>query len=316
MSTAPSTVGAVVDSAVGHAGKRTLGVLARLESLRLARHPMFLAATGLGIFVLVMALNAQADQATAEALGVPTVAFTLGIGAMIATYHQTRSFHRADELVESAPTTTTMRTAALCLAALVPALVASGWLFFKYGVKPAALNPPEWMYGPFSHLDIAWVLAANSVVAAMGGALLGIAAGRWWRFRGAAVVLVVSVALWTIGNGAALSTGGAMPAWQRWTRLFAPVTFFSTSSQDSEYVDSFNGSPGWHLVWLVTLCVLAAIAALLWRAEGRTRRRLVRIGAIALAISAVVYVLAATGGISQTVRSYPDGHSVVVRLTP
>ena len=72
--------------------------------------------------------------------------------------------------------------------------------------------------------------------------------------------------------------------------------------------------PPWYLAWLATLCALAAIAALLWRSEGPTRRRLVRLGAVVLAISALTYVLAASGGNSQVVQTYPDGHSIV--LTP
>ena len=56
------------------------------------------------------------------------------------------------------------------------------------------------------------------------------------------------------------------------------------------------------------------MAALLWRSEGPTRRRLIWIGAAALAVSALTYGLAAGGGLSQVVQTYPDGHSVV--LTP
>ena len=313
MSTAPGLLGASASPAVERAGQDSLGVLARVEMVRLARHPMFVLATALGILFTAMALNEQSDQVTGDSLGLPVVALTVGLGAMIAANQLTRSFHRARELVDATPTSLTTRTGALCLTALVPALVASGWLFIKYVVRPPAVQTPEWMYGTFSVTDIAWVLLAHTAVAAVGATLLGVAAGRWWRFRGASVVLVATVVTWTMGAGAALGTGGAMPAWQRWVHLFTPLTFFSTTSQDSSSVDSLSGSPGWYVVWLLTLCALAATGALLWRATGTTRRRLVLIGAIVLAISAVVYVLAVTGGNGNTVRSYPDGQSVVLR---
>ncbi|MDN5797647.1 MAG: hypothetical protein L0H79_18140 [Intrasporangium sp.] len=71
-------------------------------------------------------------------------------------------------------------------------------------------------------------------------------------------------------------------------------------------------SPWWYLAWLVTLCALAAIAALLKGSEGSTRRRLGRLGAAMLAASVLTYGLAAAGGNSHSVRTYPDGHSVVL----
>ena len=108
------------------------------------------------------------------------------------------------------------------------------------------------------------------------------------------------------------STDGAPPGWFRWVRLFAPVGYFTSASADYVTVTSLTGSPAWYLVWVITLCGLAAVAALLWRSEGRTRRRLVRIGAVTLALSVMTYGLASATGLSQPVRSFPDGHSVVV----
>ena len=176
------------------------------------------------------------------------------------------------------------------------------------------VDTPEWMYGKFSHADVWAVLVGNSVVASVGGTLLGIAAGRWWRFRGSTVALVLAVVVWTIGVVGLFSSEGAPAAWYRWVRLFTPVGYFSNPSPDGTGEDTLTGSPWWYLAWLVTLCALAAIAALLWGSEGQTRRRLVRLGAAALVVSALTYGLAAAGGNSQSVRTYPDGHSVV--LTP
>lgn len=290
-----------------------LGALALLEAARLAKHPVLLVGTGLGVLFTGLTVADQSTTVSTDALGLPVVAATVGLGSMLAAFYLTRSFHRADELLEASPTSSTARTSALCLTAIVPALIASLWLAFYYGAKPAVLDAPEWMYGMFSHADIAAVLVSQSVIAAVGGTLLGVAAGRWWSFRGASAVLVVGVVAWTIGVLGFFSSGdGAPPEWFRWVRLFAPLGYFSSTTADNSSVVSLTGSIKWYAVWLLTLCALAVVAALLWRSEGAVRRRVVRAGAITLALSLLTYGLAASGGLSHDVRTYPDGHSVVM----
>ncbi|MEO7448139.1 MAG: hypothetical protein ABI336_07680 [Humibacillus sp.] len=293
--------------------RSTFATLARLESWRLARHPVLLVGTAVGMASTASALTEAPEEVAANALGMPVVALTVGLTAMLSAYHLTRSFHRADELLEASPILTTTRTMALCVTAVVPALIASLWLIFYYGFAPAALDVPEWMYGTLSHADLAAVLVGNSVVAAIGGTVLGVAAGRWWRFRGASAVLVLGVGLWTMVTLGAFSSGDAAPAgWVRWVRLFTPVGYFSSPSAHSTFVMTLTGSPWWYFAWLLTLCALAVVAALLWRAEGATRRQIVRVGAVALVLSAVTYGFAASGGLSHQIRSFPDGHSVVM----
>jgi hypothetical protein len=287
--------------------------LAVLEAVRLARHPALVVGTGLGALFTVLVVIDQPDQVSSDALGLPLVASTVGLGAMLAAFYLTRSFHRADEILEASPTSTTARTGALCLTAVVPAAIASLWLVYYYLLAPASMDPPEWMYGVFSHADVAAVLAGHSVIAAVGGTLLGVAAGRWWSFRGASAVLVLAVVAWTIGWLGVFSSGEeAHPGWYRWIRLFTPVGYFSSTTADNSSVVSLTGSTRWYAVWLLTLCALAVVAALLWRSEGGTRRRVVRAGAVTLALSVLAYGLAAGGGVSHEVRTFPDGHSVVM----
>lgn len=297
-----------------HGGGRTaFGTLARIEALRFGRHPMFLFATAFGIAVTAGALSEQAELPTSDALGMPMVALTVGLGSVITAYHLTRSFHRSDELLKASPTSPTTRTASLCLTAGVSALVASGWPIVYYVLTPPALEAPDWMYGGFSHAEIATVVVGNTIIAAAGGTLLGVAAARWWRFRGAAVLLILALVVWTMGILGIFSNSDApLTAWNRWIRLFAPVNYFNTAPQSEVAVDSLTGSPWWYFGWTLTLCALAAIAALLWRSEGPTRRRLIRIGAVTLLLSAVTYGLAASGGPDHVVRYYPDGHSIVL----
>ncbi|GAA1980148.1 hypothetical protein GCM10009817_21040 [Terrabacter lapilli] len=290
-----------------------LGALALLEAVRLARHPVLLAATGIGVLLTVQVLTDNSTQVSTDALGLPLVATSVGLGSMLAAFYLTRSFHRADEIVEASPTSTTARTGALCLTAVVPALVASVWFVLYYGARPAKVDAPEWMYGMFSHADIAAVLVGHSVISAVGATLLGVAAGRWWSFRGASAVLLLAVDAWTVGVLGFFSSGDdAPPEWFRWVRLLVPFGYFSSTTADNSSVVSLTGSPRWYAVWLLTLCALAVVAALLWRSEGATRRRVVRVGAVMLALSVLAYGLAVGGGLSHVVRTFPDGHSVVL----
>jgi hypothetical protein len=312
MTSTPQHALALTTWAAPRGGYRSpFAALARVEAARLARHPMLVAGTVLGILFTAIALDEQSDRVTGDSLGLPVVALTVGVGSMLAAFHLTRSLHRADELVEASPTSQTARTAALCVTTLVPMALASAWLVLYYAFTPPALDAPDWMYGVFSRTDVATVLVGNSVVAAAGGTLLGIAAGRWWRFRGASALLVLVVVTWTMGVLASFSSAPPAPSF-RWVRLLAPVGSFTSGNAEDLWVFSLTGSPWWYLAWLVTLCVLAAVAALLWRSEDGVRTRLVRVGTGTLAAAVVTYALAAGGGLSQPVQHFPDGHSVVV----
>lgn len=288
--------------------------LARLEMARLARHPILVFGVLFGIFSTVLSITELKDQPTGDVLSMPVTALTVGLPAMIAAHLLARSFERADELVTAAPTSPTTRAGSLCLAAIVPAGIACGWLVL-FGVAEGRFwTTPEWLYGTLSHADVWAIVIGNTVIACVGGTLLGVAAGRWWHFRGSSVALVLGVVVWTIAVIGLFSSEGIPADWNRWVRLFSPVMAFSNPALGRSGEDTLTGSPWWYLAWLVTLCALAAIAALLKGSEGPTRRRLVRLGAAALVVSALTYGLAAAGGNSQVVRTYPDGHSVV--MTP
>src|SRR3954447_8160624 len=294
--------------------RSAFAALTRIEAIRLATHPALILGTAFGVVFTVLTFSGQGGQVLPDALGLLVVPSSVGLGAMMAAFYVTRSFHRAEELVDASPTSSTTRTATLCLTAVVPALIASLWLVLFYGFTPPPVDAPDWMYGVFSHADIAAVLVGQSVVAAVGGTLLGVAAGRWWRFRSASAVLLVGVMVCTIGWMGLLGGDAdtVQAGWNRWIRLLAPVGSFTSTASDGNSVVSQTGSPWWYLAWLVTLCAVAALTALLWRSEGVTRRRVVRVGVITLALSGVTYGLAVSGGLSHQVRTFTDGHSVTM----
>jgi hypothetical protein len=312
MTTATAT--SLARPARAHHTHSSLAPLARIELARLARHPMLVFGVLFGIASTAISVEEITDKTTGDVLGMPVTALTVGLPAMISAHLLARSFDRADELVESAPTSRVTRTGAMCFAALVPAVIASGWLVLYAIAERWLWTTPEWLYGTLSHADVWAIIIGNTVVAAIGGTLLGIAAGRWWRFRGSSVALVLGVVTWTIGVIGLFSLEGTPAPWHRWVRLFTPVNAFSNPAPDGNGADTLTGSPMWYLGWLVSLCALAAIAALLKGSERPTHGRLVRLGAVVLLASVVTYGLAAAGGNSHSVRTYPDGHSVV--LTP
>ena len=108
MTSTPQDALAVTTAFAPRGGYRSpFAALARLEAMRLAKHPVLLVGTALGIVFTAMALNEQADQVTGDSLGLPVVALTVGVASMLAAFHLTRSFHRAGELVEASPTSVT-----------------------------------------------------------------------------------------------------------------------------------------------------------------------------------------------------------------
>lgn len=283
----------------------TLGALARLEAARFARHPLFLGGVAICAFAAVMMGNdAKPDLLSGDGF---FPALFVGIASMVVAYRLTRSTRRSSEALDAAPTSEPTRTAALCCACLVPAAMGALWL----GYMLFAMHwwPPQpWMFGTFGPGDRVAILAGESVLPCLGAPLLGVAAGRWIRFSGGALLLIVVVVGWvTAGVTATLNTPDTGLAAA--LRLSAPFTFFSTTGKGSRTLDSWPGSPWWYLLWLVALCALATVAALLHGAGERTRQRLLRVGAPVLVAGLVAYALAVGGGLGQVVTVHPDGTS-------
>src|SRR4051794_27763320 len=87
--------------------RNSFATLTRIEAFRLARHPVLLVGTVLGVFGTTEALIRAAGPATDEAFALPDVASTVGVAALLSAYYLTRSSSRADELLEPSPTPTT-----------------------------------------------------------------------------------------------------------------------------------------------------------------------------------------------------------------
>jgi hypothetical protein len=276
--------------------------LVRIEARRFVRHPAFLA----GLTACVVFTATTAPTANGDVNSGFMAAFFIGVVSMLVTYFQTRSTRLAREALDASPTSVTQRTAAMCLVCLIPAGFGALWLVSFY--LTLQIWPLErWEYGTFGPADEFAILLGGSVAACLGGPLLGVAAARWLRFRGAGVVLVVgTVALVMAG----LVEAERSAPWN--LRLLTPFTFFTSRMINPDAEDSLPGSPWWYLAWLITLCALAVIAALLREAEPPPlAHRLKVAGGVALAVAVTCGLLAMTGGLDQPIRTYPDGHSIV-----
>lgn len=275
-----------------------VAAMAKVEALRYARHPVFLVGAVLAAVVTVASVNHVTDDVYSP----PTnTAFFLGVFGMVVGFRLTRSSERSAEAIASAPLSVQERVGALQLACLLPAA-----LGLLSGL--ALLTLPDvkgsWVYGTWpAHQRVAIILG-QTAVASLGGPLLGIAAARWLRFPGAVVVAPVVVITWTLVMNARSAWDPSSTGWLL-ARLFSPFALFHTLDTDPgkpHAVESWRGEPWFYLLWLVLLCVLAAVVAMLKGSEGVTRDRLRRV--------LVGVVLAALASYALAVLTGPD-HATV-----
>jgi hypothetical protein len=131
--------------------------------------------------------------------------------------------------------------------------------------------------------------------------LLGIALGCWVRFPGAAFVLFLILYGWvTLVTILSLWHPDSAPV--AVLRMFAPFAFFTGTGTTAD-VTAWRGSPWFFIGWQLALCAIAVLVALLRGAEGRVRLRTIRALGIALMVTLILLVLAATGGFTHPVTT-------------
>jgi hypothetical protein len=263
----------------------TLRTLATVETRRYARHPLFLVGCALLVATMV-AVRGDWDASVVDTAASP--AFFLGLLGVFVGHQLTRSVDRSADAVESTPVDGVTRTAALCLACLLPGAVALAWLLWMH--LAVALWPVPETIGYTS-----WERAAMwgvGVVGAVGGPLVGVFVARWAQFPAAGLIAAVALVGWCL-----LGTYGlAMPASHSADLVHLNPPFATWLSADGPDLPRWvaGGSPSWYVAYLVALCGLAATAAMLHEAVGRQRRRLTRVLAVIGAAAVTFLVLAAT----------------------
>jgi hypothetical protein len=276
-----------------------LARLARLETLRYLRHPLFV----LGAVVSIAFVFEPTDHRGLSNFDAIVPAAALGVLGLVAMAGMTRNARLLSRSAGAAPVPERVQTGALALACLLPFAV--GVLWFVLAAYRAGQNPPSPDGFPFGPVSDSWKLAVpfgEGVMASLGGPLLGVLIGRWWPRRGvapiAAVLLVVAVML----------THGLFEPLRPF-RMVMPFTYWGGPygvAGDPQRMIIMTGSPQWWVAYLVCLCGLAVVAAL-WHDPGARTPRLRATGAVMVVAAVATLLLAMFTGVDhQLVNPVPS----------
>jgi hypothetical protein len=276
----------------------TLGTLTRREIARFVRHPVFLFGT-LGLIITQgHALRVPAPDV--NSLIVSPVVF-VSLAGLITAFSLTHSMQSAAETLDLAPVSMQIRTTALCLTSVVPLTVG---LITTAATLAFAKFVGDWPYATFSMSDRVGIVSSQIAVAALGAPLLGVALARWVRYPWTGLVLLLGMFAWIeIVEGIAANYHQNLGIVM--LRVFAPFTFFTTQFPDGNV--AWPGSPWAFVGWQLCLCAVAVVVALLRGASPAVRRRLLQVLGAVLALAAVMFALAVTGGLDHSVLVNPDG---------
>jgi hypothetical protein len=262
----------------------SLWTLARLEARRYATNPLFLVG-------LVLAIITSAGKHGPIELDYHVIpSFFIGVVGIIVAGRLASATRRSDPVIDAAPVNASMRTAALCLACLVP-VVAGILVVTLHRITIAADPYPNLVYGTHGVFDRYLITMVVPVIACAGGPLLGIAVARWLRFPGASLLAVVVVLIWsTFSSYETQQSLAPRSMFARIVHMATPYSAFGGGNGNGErqttIVTTFTGSTVWYAVWTLCLCGLAVTAAL-WRSGGPSRRRVGQ-AFVGLAVCALV----------------------------
>ena len=266
--------------------------LARMWSRELVRSVAF--ATGAALLIVAyvafaLMFGQETDSWSETFQAAPWFALPL-VGMTIVAVHRAVTPARRDdlsELIETCPLPEGVRTVGHLGAVMVPVVVFAVFVVAYVGTKELR------GFGPVGPIGQGWLDLLSAFVLIAGGVALGVALGRWVPFQVAPVLALLAVGVVSIG----LATHGD-PGWN-------PLAELSTAPPVEEIGELLAPRPNvWHLVWLLGLTGLVAVAAFAWSRRDRW------VGAMAL--GSVVVVVA--GGVGATSGLSPADADHVVEL--
>lgn len=252
--------------------RRVVAALSRVEAREMVSSPWFGIGVGfqLWLFLAFGVIYNEEDLSLWAEVIQQLVAFSHPlVGMLVVAAHAatTRSRHdQTDELYESCPAGRAVRTTALLSTAWVGAVSVAAFLGLFLLVS---IFHSQQVHGPVG--DDALPDLLSGIAMGVGGVVLGVALGRWVRWRLAPVVAVVAVG--AIGLRLAATGEASM-------QLGELSTFLSVTPE--VFLDR---QAWWHPVWLGGLTVLVAGVALAGtRSENRRAAGPVRAPAAVLAV--------------------------------
>jgi hypothetical protein len=267
-----------------------LPALARHEIKRYLRHPLFLVGAALTIAMCAMGTD------EGSSLGhVIVPAMCLGVFGLLVMVSLVRASDQAHEAAGTVVVSERTRTLALAISTVVPFV--AGLLFLAWAVWAYHDQPPAASTVPFGDVGYGWSYAsmfALGTMSAVGGPLLGLVIGRWLPFRGAGIISAVVLIMLTI-----VFQGIVEPL--RYFREFMPWTYFGGPygiEGSPERWLILTGSPFWYCLYLVALCAIGVIVAMLHDRE-QPRQTLFRVLVGVTVVAAVFCVLAMTTGVQE-----------------
>ncbi len=270
--------------------RAALPALARHEIKRYARHPLFL--VGAALTVAVCAMGPDEGSSLGHVIVPATL---LGVFGLLVMVSLVRASDQANEAAGTVVASERTRTLALAISTVVPFV--GGLLFFTWAVWAYRDQPPGANTVPFGDVGDAWayaVLFALGTISCVGGPILGLVIGRWLPFRGAGILSSVVLIMLTI-----VFQGLVEPV--RYVRVFMPWTYFGGPygvEGDRNRWLIFTGSPFWYCLYLVALCAIGVVVAMLHDRE-QQRGPLVRVLAVLGLVAVVLFVLAMTTGVQE-----------------
>ena len=248
-------------------------VLALAEARRLLQHPFTL--LGFAVYVVATVSTVVADQGPRSAFETVALVQAFYPGVMLilsGTMLATRDVRAGSaEVLGPLPGRAEERVKALLLAALAPAVVG---LVLALALHAVYLGLDRYARLPEAVPGL-WHLLGGPVTL-LGATLFGVMIGVWLPSRVTAVLGLVALVVYNlaIDSRGEYQLLGMAVGWARWG-LYA-----------DEWAGVVEGSPAWHVLYLLALCGMAAAAAWVRVAERRPVPVVVGLVSLAAAVAA------------------------------